>query len=112
MHITPEAAARLRKLLKAAPAGSVGFRVRDLTGTCRGATPLLAPATGPAPGEACESARGVALFIPPPYAAISADAVLDYDGALFGRGLTLSWPHQDGCPCQHTRAGPEDSGIR
>lgn len=100
MQITPEAAAKLRKLLKAAPAGTIGFRVRDISGTCRGATPLLAPATGPLPEETCTRADGVALFIPPALADVCAKAVLDYDGAIFGRGLTLTWPHRGSCPCQ------------
>ncbi|OGV78674.1 MAG: hypothetical protein A3K19_31750 [Lentisphaerae bacterium RIFOXYB12_FULL_65_16] len=109
MRITPEAAARLRKLLTAAPTGTTGFRLRDISGTCRGATPMLAPAAAPQPDETCATAEGVALFIPPTHAAVCADAVLDYDGAMFGRGLALSWPHRDGCPCQHGPTASKDT---
>jgi Fe-S cluster assembly iron-binding protein IscA len=99
--LTPAAKTRLQALLTRAPAGATGFAFAGAAGTCRGSVPRLRPAAGPGPGESVETCAGVLFFVPEAWQARFSEASLDYEPGLFGRGLTLRWPHQAGCRCEH-----------
>jgi len=99
MIITASARDRLEQLLQAAPAGSIGFRMRDVIGSCRGSVPLLEPVAQAGVGDEVIMAGKCRLFIPHDLIGTNAEAVLDYDAALFGMGLNLSRDHCDNCQC-------------
>ncbi len=101
MTITPQAEARLTHLLKSADAHVRGLRFEGYIGTCRASAPILRPVPGPvAEDDAVEIVGGVTLYVPAEHADVAADATLDYESALLGRGLFLTWPHRAGCRCQ------------
>jgi Fe-S cluster assembly iron-binding protein IscA len=96
MNLTEAARDRLQSLL---PDGARGFRVEGWMGTCRGSTPILKPAPGPRDGEEELETEAVAFFAEPERLEVLRSATLDYEGGLFGRGLRMTWPHKEGCPC-------------
>lgn len=102
MNVTPQAQARLAHLLKSAGAAVRGLRFEGHIGTCRASAPMLRPVPGPRhDDDAVELVGDVTLYIPAEHATVAADATLDYEPALLGRGLFLTWPHRPGCRCQH-----------
>ncbi len=99
MRITPKARARLGKLLGSGRRSFGGLRFEGCMGTCRGSTPLLRPARAARDGETEVLCDGIAFFANSEFADLLARAVIDYDSALFGRGLYMTWPHRgSGCP--------------
>lgn len=100
MTITPSAQEKLLRMRKQVGGEAVALRIEGIVGTCRGSTPILKPVTEPAPGDTPVEVPGIKLLLASDYAELLADATLDYDGSLMGRGLTLTWPHRDGCQCQ------------
>ncbi len=100
MEITPEAAAALRKLVGRLEQPNAGLRFAGSLGTCRGSAPILQPAPAPLANETEVVVAGIRFFVPDSQRQRFALAKLDRDGSLLGKGLTLTWPHQDGCACQ------------
>lgn len=98
MKLTPAAEQRLKKLL---PSDAAGFSVTGYVGTCRGSTPVLEPATQPRGNQTTIQDCGITFFVNTELADVFRDCEMDYDPALFGKGLTASWPHRDGCACNH-----------
>jgi Fe-S cluster assembly iron-binding protein IscA len=100
MTVTDKAQKRLRKLLKRSGARANGFRIESYVGTCRGSSPVIKPV---------EKAAEMDLVIEIDdrlFVAVAEDcrqtlenAELDFQGGFLGRGLTLTWPHSDGCQC-------------
>ena len=99
MDITAEAQKRLAELLGKAPGRPSGLRLQGYIGTCRGSTPVLKPADGPEEGDATVQAGQAVLYVAGEYRDLMETARLDYDGSLMGAGLTLTWPHREGCAC-------------
>ncbi len=98
MNLSTRAEARLKKLL---PQGSAGFSVTGCLGTCRGSTPVMKPADGPADGQQTLTAGAITFFVNAEIADEFRDCTLDYDPSMFGKGLTATWPHRAGCACRH-----------
>ena len=98
MELTAAAEKRLRELSAKTDAGNL--RLEGLIGTCRGSAPVLKPASGPKPGDAVFEAGGIKIFIAPDCIARMSQATIDYDSSLFGKGLTVQWPHHAGCSCR------------
>lgn len=98
MNVSTNAETRLKKLL---PAEAAGFSVTGYVGTCRGSTPVIKPASGPLPEQKTLECRGLCFYVNPDIADQFRDCTLDYDPALFGKGLTATWPHRAGCACNH-----------
>ena len=99
MQVTDEAAKRLEVLRRRAGGRCLGFWLQETIGTCRGSCPVLKPVSEPVPGTVEVSGRGVPFYAAPEYAEVLEEAVLDFDGTFFGRGLVVSWPHREGgCP--------------
>lgn len=97
MTLTDAAHERLQELL---PEDARGFRVEGWVGTCRGSTPVLKPAQETRADEVEFSEKNIVFFAKRDQADILQSAALDYEPGLFGRGLRMTWPHQDGCACQ------------
>ena len=99
MDVTEAGSNRLESLRGRAGHACIGFLFQGSVGTCRGSSPILKPVSEPVVG-ACELRVGkVRLFALGDYAGILKDATFDYDNSLFGKGLTISWPHRgEGCP--------------
>lgn len=101
MTVTEKAQKRLRKLSKRSDAGANGFRIESYVGTCRGSSPVIKPV------EKATEQDLVIEFDDSLFVAVAEDcrqtlenAELDFQGGFLGRGLTLTWPHSDGCHCQ------------
>jgi len=103
MTITEAAQQRLHRLC-CRKGATGGLRVRGLIGSCRGSAPQLRPATGPEPGDTTVRAGDVTLYLDAQLAATLDNATLDYDGTFMGKGLTVSWPHRQGCACKDGKA--------
>lgn len=100
MKLTPTAKARLEDLLGRAGKDVRGYRFEGTMGTCRGSTPVLTPTVNGQKGDAPVIADGVLFLVPPDQEALFEVAALDYDRSFMGRGLSMTWPHREGCQCQ------------
>lgn len=99
MTISPTAHAKLTALLKKSGSDMIGYRFDGCVGNCRGSVPLLKPVTSQPDEYLAVAVNDIVFFIPGEYHDVFANATLDVDTRLFGRGLSLSWPHRDGgCP--------------
>jgi Fe-S cluster assembly iron-binding protein IscA len=96
MNISATAKKRITELL---PAGSAGFSVTGFVGTCRGSTPVLHPAKETQPGQKTILCEGLTFFVNPELADDFRECLIDYDGSFLGKGLTVIWPHREGCAC-------------
>ncbi|MFC1467264.1 hypothetical protein ACFLQY_01025 [Verrucomicrobiota bacterium] len=96
MTLSDAARERLTGLL---PAGSVGFEVQGYLGTCSGSTPVLRPVGQTPSGEEIIQAGGLLFFVKPDMADLIRDCTFDYDPSFFGKGLTMTWTHRNGCAC-------------
>ncbi|MFO7820905.1 MAG: hypothetical protein R6V56_02435 [Lentisphaeria bacterium] len=101
MQISATAQRKLNDMISRLPSQAVGFCITGVLGTCRGSTPVLEPVE--VEGQSadiveimCEPVR---LFVIPEYAEILKSAELDYDASFMGRGLVMTWEHQEACPC-------------
>lgn len=98
MELTDAAEKRLLKLM---PKGCRAFEFKGAMGTCRGSTPILQPLKSDGAENLQRIDAGKITF----YAAEDElerlqSSHLDYDGTpLFGKGLTMTWPHRNGCAC-------------
>lgn len=97
MTITETASKRLAKLL---PKTARGFRIEGWVGTCRGSTPVLKPASEPREDEVELTQDSIVFFAKRTQADILQTATLDYESGFLGRGLRMTWPHNDKCACQ------------
>lgn len=95
MKISEAAKKKLAELL---PKGVTGFSVTGFVGTCRGSTPVLQPAQKALSGQVTLT-QGITFFVNPELADDFRDCQIDYDGSFFGKGLTVTWPHREGCAC-------------
>jgi Fe-S cluster assembly iron-binding protein IscA len=98
MKLSTAAKKRLKDLL---PQDAAGFSVVDYMGTCRGSTPVMQPADGPADGQETITCDTISFFVNADIADEFRDCEMDYDPSLFGKGLTATWPHRAGCACNH-----------
>ncbi len=98
MKLTTAAKKRLKDLL---PRDAEGFSVTGYMGTCRGSTPVLSPAVRPAGEQQTIETDGLLFFVNSDISDLFRDCEMDYDPSLFGKGLTATWPHRDGCACNH-----------
>lgn len=99
MTATKEARERLKQLRELAGDDCIGFLFEGSVGTCRGSSPVLKPVSDPVENAEAFEAGEVTLFAEDEFAELLSEATFQYDGALFGRGLTVRWPHRDqGCP--------------
>jgi len=100
MVVSESAQRRLEALQRRAGAQCIGFRFDGAVGSCRVSKPVLAPVDVAVPHAREFRVGSVALFATGEYADILETATLDFDDSLvFGRGLTVSWPHREGgCP--------------
>jgi len=96
MEISEKAERRLKKLL---PAEANGYSVEGFVGTCRGSTPVLHPAPASQPGQETIECAGLTFFVNPDIADDFRDCSLECDRSFFGKGLTSTWPHRQGCAC-------------
>ncbi len=99
MTLTTEAETRLLHLLRMATTEAAGLRFTGALGTCRGSTPILEPADEPQNEERTCVCGAITFFVAAEHTEIFNAAVLDYDNAFFGRGLSLTWTHHEGCDC-------------
>lgn len=97
MTISKTAEHRLKELL---PKDSAGFSVTGYLGTCRGSTPAFKPAQEPTAAQETMESNGITFFVNAEIAEEFRDCQIDYDPSLFGKGLTATWPHREGCNCQ------------
>jgi len=100
MVVTDAAQRRLDALRRRLGARCVGFRFDGAVGSCSFSKPILKPVSAPV-AEAREFRAGaVVIFATGELAEILETATVDCDTTpLFGRGLTVSWPHRErGCP--------------
>lgn len=100
MTVSEVARQRLEALQRRAGPDCVGFRFEGAIGSCRVSKPILVPVTAPVPGAREFRAGGVVLYASGEFAEILDTASFAVDDAfLFGRGLTVAWPHRaGGCP--------------
>jgi Fe-S cluster assembly iron-binding protein IscA len=98
MNLTKAAKKRLEHLL---PADAEGFSVVGYLGTCRGSTPIMSPAAGPTDQQETMQSAGISFFVEKDIADEFRDCEIDHDPSLFGKGLTATWPHREGCACNH-----------
>lgn len=96
MELTDKARQRLIRLL---PKGRRGFRFEGYVGTCRGSAPIIKPADAPGEDEQLYEVEGISFFTNAENLELLVDSHLDYDPTFFGRGLTMTWPHREGCAC-------------
>lgn len=96
MNISETAKTRLTDLL---PENAAGFSVTGFLGTCRGSTPVLSPALAAQAGQKCLQYKDLTFFVNPELADDFRDCQIDYDGSFLGKGLTVTWPHREGCAC-------------
>jgi Fe-S cluster assembly iron-binding protein IscA len=105
MVVTPAAKTKLLRLAGGTPPAG-GLRLEGYLGTCRGSAPSLRPTDTPKHGDEVVDLNGLRLFIPRRFAHLMAGATLDWDPSFMGRGLNLTWPHHERCPCSDPhRAG-------
>jgi len=100
MTLTSAAETRLLRLLQRASSGTTGLRFEGAIGSCHGSTPMLKPVAGPARKERTCVCGGVTFFVPAKYADMFEAAVLDYDDAFLGKGLSLICSSNKGCDCE------------
>ena len=100
MIVTQAAKDKLGGLCHRLGKSVVGLRFEGYVGTCRGSSPVLKPVRKPHERDVRTVVEGVTFFVPPDQSVVFEHATLDVDDALLGRGLTLTWPHVDGCRCQ------------
>ncbi|MBN2449756.1 MAG: hypothetical protein JXR77_05165 [Lentisphaeria bacterium] len=99
MVVTEAACRRLARLGQRAGERCIGFRFEGAIGTCRASSPILKPVQAPVEGAEAFRAGQVWIYAVGDHADILRQATLDFDGAFFGPGLTLAWPHREGgCP--------------
>ena len=96
MNLTGNAEKRLKKLLSK---GAAGFSVEGFIGTCRGSTPILKPVEQANPDQKTLQLSGLTFFVNPEIVTRFDECNLDYDRSFFGKGLTATWPHRNGCAC-------------
>ena len=89
----------MKKLMALGAAAGGKLRFNGYMGSCRGCAPLFKPVIGPDEQDTVETIGDVVFYIPRKYLEIWRHGVLDFESGLFGRGLTMTWPHMDGCPC-------------
>lgn len=100
MHVSPDAAARLRDLLDRLPDTTGGLRFEGYIGTCHGSSPVLKPVSAPDDDDQVVVVDGVRFFVPETNREVFDTASLTCDRSFMGRGLHLTWPHREGCDCQ------------
>lgn len=100
MVVSSAALLRLAALQRRSGPHCIGFRFDGAIGSCTVSKPILTPVDEPVAGAREFGVDGVRLFAAGDYVDILEDATFDYDDSLmFGRGLTVSWPHREGgCP--------------
>ena len=100
MLVTDAAQRRLSALWRRAGDGCIGFRFDGAIGSCIFSKPILQPVSAPVADARVFRTGNVAIFASGELAEILDTATLDSDSTpLFGRGLTVSWPHRaGGCP--------------
>jgi Fe-S cluster assembly iron-binding protein IscA len=96
MTLSETAKKRLTDLL---PADAAGFSVTGFAGTCRGSTPVLCPAQSALDGQETVQYEGLTFFVNKELIDKFHSCSLDCDRSLFGKGLTATWPHREGCAC-------------
>ena len=96
MNISEPAKKRLTHLL---PENAAGFSVTGFLGTCRGSTPVLNPVQEAHAGQETLQCAGLTFFVNPDIATDFLGCLIDYDGSFLGKGLTVTWPHREGCDC-------------
>jgi hypothetical protein len=91
---------RLSDLRRRAGDRCIGFRFDGAIGSCSVSKPILKPVDAPVVAARQFEAGEVLLFASGEAAGILEQATIDMDDRfLFGRGLTVSWPHREGgCP--------------
>lgn len=98
MHITQAAQQKLQKLRH--DLGNPAYlRIEGYLGSCRGSKPVLTPASEPAETDTVIETDGLVFCLIEEYAELLLSATMDCDDSFLGKGLTLTWPHQDNCPC-------------
>lgn len=99
MQITKEAEVRLRELVERCGPKNTGLSFEGCVGTCRGSTPQLCPAKGARADQQILKVAGITFYADEACAEMLRVATLDYEGGFLGRGLVMTWPHQEGgCP--------------
>ncbi|MDH3345672.1 MAG: hypothetical protein OEL75_00655 [Kiritimatiellaceae bacterium] len=68
-------------------------------GTCRGSTPILNPAKEPKADQKTITCAGITFFLNPEIADDFQSCSMECDRSFFGKGLTATWPHREGCAC-------------
>jgi Fe-S cluster assembly iron-binding protein IscA len=96
MNLNQAAKQRLTDLL---PEEAKGFSVTGFLGTCRGSTPVLHPVQEAQAGQETMACEEITFFVNEDLAADFRECAIDYDRSLFGKGLTVTWPHREGCAC-------------
>ena len=100
MVVTAAALRRLGVLRQRAGRGCIGFCFEGAVGSFRFSTPILKPVAAPVAAAREFQVGELVIFAAGELAGILETATVDYDATpLFGRGLTVSWPHREGgCP--------------
>jgi len=100
MTVTEAALRRLTRLQQRAGPGCIGFLFEGAIGSCSVSKPILTPVTAPVTAAREFRAGAVVLFAAGEAAEILEQATFEVDDRLlFGRGLSLRWPHREGgCP--------------
>lgn len=98
MTLTDAARKRLVALL---PEGNIGYEVQGYLGTCRGSTPVLKPVAFPLLDEENICAGGIQFYVKAEIVDFIRDCDMDYDPSFFGKGLTMTRSHQNGCACNN-----------
>ncbi len=96
MNLSESAEKRLVHLL---PKEAAGFSVEGYIGTCRGSTPILNPVEQARPDQETFEHSGLTFYLNPEIADRFRSSSMDYDPSLFGKGLSATWPHENGCAC-------------
>lgn len=100
LKVTNNATKKLREMLSRLGDDVAAYRITGFMGTCRGSTPVLDPVNEPVKGDVKVLDEPVAMYVIREYADLMESATLDYDGSFMGKGLMMTWEHQEGCPCQ------------
>ena len=96
MNLSKTAEKRLLQLL---PKDASGFSVEGYIGTCRGSTPILKPSQKARSDQETFEHSGLTFYLNPEIADRFRNSSMDYDPSLFGKGLSATWPHENGCAC-------------
>jgi Fe-S cluster assembly iron-binding protein IscA len=98
MQITQAAEQKLQKLSH--DLGDPAYlRIEGYLGSCRGSKPVLKPASEPAETDTVIETGTLSLCLVEEHTELLQSATMDCDDSFLGKGLTLTWPHQDNCPC-------------